>query len=45
MTCKECNKEVENIIAPETLQDKQCFACGSFLTEEEIDSLKAQLNG
>lgn len=41
MICEHCNKEVSEIKAPEELKDKQCFACGSFLTDEEIEQLIA----
>ena len=42
MNCPECNKEVTELTYPETLQDGQCFACGSILTQEEIDALSQE---
>lgn len=41
MNCPECNKEVEELVYPTELVDNQCFACGSVLTQEEIDALEA----
>jgi hypothetical protein len=40
MNCEHCNKKITEYKEPEILQDKQCFACGSFLTDEEISELK-----
>mgnify|MGYP003637271900 FL=1 len=40
MNCKHCNKKITEYINVKELKDKQCFACGSFLTDKEIEILK-----
>jgi len=38
MNCKYCNKTITEYVKLETLQDGQCFACGSILNQSEIDA-------
>jgi len=43
-TCTECGTEIDgDIVSPEgSLVDRQCFLCGTILTQERVDELVAQ---
>jgi hypothetical protein len=45
--CNECNSEYDesNINIPIPIPDKMCSVCGTILTDEQIEELKAKING
>jgi|SaaInlStandDraft_1057018.scaffolds.fasta_scaffold546083_1 hypothetical protein len=42
--CTECSTEIDGeIVSPEgSLVDRQCYLCGTILTQERVDELVAQ---
>jgi rRNA maturation endonuclease Nob1 len=46
-TCTECNSQYDesNVVIPTPIPDGMCAVCGTQLTDEQIEELKAKING